>query len=268
MNCENLQFNLSIYLDDILTDEERACLDEHLSACPLCRQKLSEFQAVRRDLRMMQRPVLSEKVLNSVRNAVAENLTVQPPKEKIADKLSAWASVYLMPYSVGTVGSLLFGFLILWGLATANTGTKDDLAYGDSQTTSIMLANAAPGTANNFAMDPVDFANERISIPAISPSVNPRGPLVALTKSFVRGEIKDDEVVVVADVFGDGLAQIAEVVEPSGNREAVRDLERALKTNPEYAPPFLPAKMDNRSNTVRVVLKFQTVEVDTEKTPN
>ena len=97
-----------------------------------------------------------------------------------------------------------------------------------------------------------------------TPSVNPSGALIALTKSFVRGDMKDDEVVVVADVFGNGLARIAEVVEPTNDWKTVNELEDALKNDPDYAP-FVPAKVDHRSETVRVIFKIQHVEVSTKK---
>jgi hypothetical protein len=86
--------------------------------------------------------------------------------------------------------------------------------------------------------------------------------LIALTKALVRGGMKDDEVVVVADVFGNGLAQIAEVVEPSRDRRAVGELEKALDSDPAFAP-FVPANMENRPDSVRVILKFQSVNVST-----
>ncbi len=44
MMCEDLQFNLPVYFDGILTIDERTAVDEHLVCCPLCRQKLSEYQ--------------------------------------------------------------------------------------------------------------------------------------------------------------------------------------------------------------------------------
>ncbi len=271
MNCENLQFNLSIYLDDVLTDEERAATDEHLARCPLCRQKLSDFQVLQRDLRMMPRPVLSNELLNSVRNRVA-TANLQPAEPTYSERFQAWARVFLIPYTVGTAASLLFGFLILWALLSANTGMNTEsefTTYEAPKTSSVLLTQSTPNYSNDFEVTPLNFANERLSVSSVSPSVNPQGALVALTKSFVRGEMKDDEVVIVADVFGNGLAQIAEVVEPSKDRRAVQELEKALKTNPDYAPPFVPANMDHRSETVRVVIKFQTVNVDTNKTsPN
>ncbi len=103
-----------------------------------------------------------------------------------------------------------------------------------------MLTNSnSQFPANDFELSAADFAAARISVSGNSPSVNPQGALIALTKSIMRGKMKDDEVVVVADVFGSGLAQIAEVVEPSKDINAVRELEKALKNNPDYAPPFV-----------------------------
>jgi hypothetical protein len=66
----------------------------------------------------------------------------------------------------------------------------------------------------------------------------------------------------VADVFGNGLAQIAEVVEPSRDRHAVAELQKALDSDPSYAP-FVPASYENRPDSVRVVLRFQSVAVNT-----
>jgi hypothetical protein len=165
----------------------------------------------------------------------------------------------------------LFGFLLLWALATANSGIQQEsefAVYDKPETSSVLLAKATPDLYD-FEVTPLEFAGERVSVSNVSPSVNPQGALVALTNAFMRGEMKDEEVVIVADVFGNGLAQIAEVVEPSKDRRAVFELEKALRTNPDYQPPFVPANMDHRSETVRIVLKFQTVNVDTNKaTPN
>lgn len=269
MNCENLQFNLSIYLDDVLTDGERLELEDHLARCALCRQSLADLQSLRRDLRMMPRPALPAGLLDSVRSRVADELISAQTKIPFSERLRQWQRVYLLPYSIGTAASFIFGFILLWALMSATNNTQENFAvYEKPEKSTILLANLDPKKTGEFDLNPADFARERLLVSGESPSVNPQGALIALTKSFVRGEMKDDEVVVVADVFGDGLARIAEVVEPSKDRRAVRELEKALKTNPDFAPPFVPAEMDHRSGTVRVVLKFQTVNVDTRKTAN
>ena len=163
-----------------------------------------------------------------------------------------------MPYSVGTALSLLFGLSLLWMMLSAVTfreKTVELARYQPVTKSSVILANPnlqIPG--KEFDLSASDYAATRVSVSSDSPSLNPQGALVALTRSIVRGKMKDDEVVVVADVFGDGLAQIAEVVEPSSDRQAVRELEKALKNDPNFAP-FVPATYDKRSDTVRVILK-------------
>ncbi len=108
----------------------------------------------------------------------------------------------------------------------------------------------------------VDYAQSRMAVSAESPSVNPQGALIALTKSLIRGGMKDEEVVVVAEVFSSGLAKVTEVVEPSQDRNAIRELKKALQSDAAYSP-FVPAVMENRPENMVVVLKFQSVNVRT-----
>ena len=68
MNCENLQFDLSIYADDILSETAHADVEKHLAQCPLCRQKRDDYLALSQSLRSLKRPVVSAELLNTVRN--------------------------------------------------------------------------------------------------------------------------------------------------------------------------------------------------------
>ncbi len=267
MKCENLQFNLSVYLDDILTAEERASVDEHLVQCPLCRQKSAEYQALRNSLRVMARPELPNDLLVSLRSRVAleTGAVEQKPESVFTENFRQWLLMRFMPYSVGTVVSVALTFGLLWALLidVDKFGRNNEIArlqpIGKS---TVLLTNQNAGLREaDFGV--TDFDTPRLAISGESPSINPQGALIALTKSFVRGKMKDDEVVVVAEVFGDGLARIDEVVEPSRNRRAVRELENALKSDPNFAPPFIPAHLDQRSDTVRVVFKIQSVNVNT-----
>jgi hypothetical protein len=261
MNCEDLQLNLSTYPDDILTGEERAVIDKHLARCPLCRQKLADFQVLRGSLRSLPRPALSNDLLVSMRSRVARKLETAEREYWFAptEEFAEWLQMRLMPYSVGTALSLLFGLTLLWTLLSAayipNKGSE--LANFQPPTNStVLLTDSKVG----------DYPPSELAISSDSPSLNPQGALVALTKSIVRGNMKDDEVVVVADVFGDGLAQIAEVVEPSSDMQAVSELEKALKNDPNYAP-FVPASYDGRSETVRVIFKINRVDIKTNIKP-
>lgn len=268
MFCENLQFNLSLYSEDALTGEERAALDEHLAQCPLCRQKLADFQALRHSLRVMPRPEFSNELMNKVRQTVADELYTAETKPVFifSDQVQNWVKMRMIPYSIGVVASLILGFSLIWAISAGIPDARENknfAAYHQNDKSTILLANVNPGgNYDNTAIN--EYPELDIPISNAAPSVNPSGALVALTKSFVRGSMKDDEVVVVADVFGNGLARIAEVVEPKNDWKTVSQLENALENDPDYAP-FVPAKIDHRSETVRVIFKIQRVEVNTKK---
>ncbi len=270
MKCENIQFNLPVYADDRLTDAERAGVEAHLTLCPLCRRKLSELQTIRADLRSLERPELPAHLLVSMRARVAAEIgqTQDKGKSFFSAEARRWLQMTLMPYGVATVVSVAFAFALLWSLASAeipNRGVEIARLRGFDKSPALTLnKNPAPAGFGDFEITPAAYAAERLSVSGDSPSLNPNGALIALTKSFVRGKMKDEEVVVVADVFGSGLARIAEIIEPSsGNRRAVRELEEAIENdNSDYAP-FVPAVMDNRSETVRVVLRIQRVDIQT-----
>ena len=254
MFCENLQFNFSLYSDDILTDEERFVLDEHLAQCPLCRIKLAEYQDLRQNLRVMPRPQIPQNLLRNIRVSVAEVQQANETKPIFVfkDNIQNWWRTHLMSYSIGTFASLLLGFALLWGMFPKQDGTELARFNAPEQTTVMLNSDGSTMTSSQYADQLISYQ---------APTINPAGALAAVSKSMVRGKMTDDEVVVIADVFGNGLAKISEVVEPRNDRRAVRELEKALKTDPAYAPPFVTAADDNRSGTVRVVLKIQTVDV-------
>ncbi|MEP7213695.1 MAG: anti-sigma factor [Acidobacteriota bacterium] len=260
MKCRDIQFELPLFADNILSDGERRGVEEHLARCPLCRQQLSDYQELRTGLRDMSRPRMPLSVLESVRASVREALAVTgtTPAFHLIETRRRWTDVWLMPSAIAGVTTLVCGFMLLAGMMTTNVQPGDASVSSPSTSTSVYLSSV-DGQA---VLTPSNYARSRMAVAGESPSVNPQGALVALTRSLVRGEMKDDEVVVVADVFGNGLAQIAEVVEPSHDRRAVAQLQKALESDPAYAP-FVSAEMDQRSDPVRVVLKIQSVNVNT-----
>jgi hypothetical protein len=262
MNCENLKFDLSIYADDVLSETDRAVVEAHLAECPLCRQKRDDYLALRQNLRSLTRPALSPQLLEKVRKAVAEE--VQPAETSpifiFSDGVQDWFKMRFMPYSIGTAASLILGLSLIWAILAGDFRRNiDDIAlYQNGDDRAVLLANSN-AKYSNLAID--GLPPRVLPISDATPSVNPSGALVAVSNSLMRGKMKDEEVVVVADVFSNGLARIAEVVEPTNNWKTVDELERALETDPDYAP-FVPSKADRRSDTVRVILKIQRVDVD------
>ncbi len=256
MKCEDVQNLIAVAGDDLLDDHERETLDRHLSICPLCRQERDDIRALTRDLRMMGRPQLPQETLYLTRRAISERFGAAARSFWLAEDQRPWTT-WLMPSTVGTFASALIGFLFLWTLflGPVQKSANNFVAAG----LPIVDARVSSGSSRSYASTRKEISNE-------SPSVNPEGALVALTNSLVRGDMKEGEVVVVADVFGNGLAKIDEVVEPSRDRRSVDELDRALQSDPAYAP-FVPAEFDQRPDSVKVILKIQSVNVSTRVRP-
>jgi hypothetical protein len=266
MSCKDLQEAIALYADgDTLEENVRARLDAHLVACPLCRARVSEFQTLQNDLRVLSRPAMPAELLNSVRSAVAVEIkTIERRQPFIySEGFRRWLQFRFMPYAVGTAASLVLTFSLLLSLLSSRNVTIENnpaTTVSGSAPSSILLASNTNRMLDELSITPSEYAAMRIPVANESPSVNPAGALVALTKSIVRGKMRDDEVVVVADVFGNGVARISEVVEAPTNDSDLEALENALQNDPNEAA-FVPARLDNRSDVVRVVLKIQRVDV-------
>ncbi|PYS44100.1 MAG: hypothetical protein DMF71_04950, partial [Acidobacteria bacterium] len=66
-----------------------------------------------------------------------------------------------------------------------------------------------------------------------------------------------DDMTVVADVFTNGTASVADVMRAPRDRHLLEDFQKALREN----AAFLPAALDRRPETMRVVFSVQRVEV-------
>ncbi|HMS41011.1 MAG TPA: zf-HC2 domain-containing protein [Pyrinomonadaceae bacterium] len=267
MKCENLQFNLPLYLDNSISETERAALVAHLGLCPVCRQKLADFQHIKNNLRVMARPAMPQNLMNSVRLAVAAQIETPEPKRIFSPDFRRWLEMRFMPYAVGTAATFLFTFLLLGAMLSGANPNSQTSEIARNESSKVLLTNPSEFTfsrKDESIITQEDFARNRLSVSGESPSLNPTGAIVALTKSLVRGKMKGNEFVVVADVFDNGLAQIAEIVESPQDKETIENLKNAFNADEENAP-FLPANLDNRASEVRVVFKIQLVDVQTSK---
>jgi hypothetical protein len=244
MRCEEFRDLIAIEADGSLADGDSSLISEHLTVCPLCRQERDDIRNLTRDLRMMRRPAMPKTKLASLRTTIS--VRAGATGFWIAEDRRPWRQAWLMPSSVGTFASVVLGIAFLWLLTLSPVRVPQTFAENVVDEDALQMA----------------YVEQRGDVSSESPSINPQGALVALTNSLVRGEMKDDEVVVVAEVFGNGLAKIDEVVEPSHNRRAVGELQKALESDPSFAP-FVPAQLDKRPPSVKVVLKIQSVNVNT-----
>jgi hypothetical protein len=64
-------------------------------------------------------------------------------------------------------------------------------------------------------------------------------------------------MMIVADVFTNGSASLANVMQAPRDRRMLQDFERALRQD----AAFVPASVDRRAETMRVVFSIQRVDV-------
>ncbi len=247
--------------DGRLSEPEYARISDHVDGCPVCRQAYAEMREIKSALSRLSHLDVSPAFRNSLKRSVRAELRTAKSGWMPSFDVRELLRSRVMPYAVGVLASAVVGFTFLtlmfssWRIGGPLSPTKGDYASDD-----LLASNREQNVYSDINLNPAVYAQSRMDVNVDSPSVNPQGALVALTKSLVRGDMKDDEVVVVAEVFGNGLARIDEVIEPSKDRRAVTELQKALATDPSYAP-FVPAKLDQRSDSVKVVLRFQRVNV-------
>lgn len=259
MKCVDLKSNVSLYVDGVLSDLEMALLDGHLSDCPLCREELDEVRRLRSDLRRLGRPSIPPAVAESVKFALRERTSEGRPSI-FSTSVSDWIPMRLMPLGIGVAASLVIGISFLSMMFAGARSAGEIISSDRGRDTRIMLT---PGNAEGLSdISPTEYARSRMSVAGESPSINPNGAIVALTRSLVGSRMRDNEVVVVANVLSNGLASVTEVVEGNSDAKTMADLERALQADGSNTP-FVPAVLDNRGDNVRVVLKFKTVNVST-----
>ena len=108
---------------------------------------------------------------------------------------------------------------------------------------------------------PEIYSARRAPFAEQSPSLNPGGALATLTGNYAQPRVgqfqEGDDMVVVADVFSNGAASLADVVQAPRDRQMLADFEVALR----QSTAFVPASLDRRPDTMRVVFTVQKVDV-------
>lgn len=265
MSCEEIQQELSLYLDDELTLSARAATDEHLHVCPVCRAELAELRLMTRGLSQLARPVAPPQLISSISDAlmIEAAARLRQPQLPLSVRLAAWLRPHLMPYAVGSLASILLFIGMLAGLRTSMSTFRDwdrALRQSDEAAYRIIEVKAIDGGYDlTKPVAPDAFAATRAPYAIESPSLNPRGALAALTRSQLHThEQDDDDMVVVTDVFSNGNASLADVVQPPRDRRMLDEFQAALRKN----AAFVPASYDRRPETMRVVFVVQKVKVN------
>lgn len=259
MLCEETRSSLSLYVDDELTLPLRVAVEEHLNSCPLCRTEVAALRSLTRGLKSLSRAVPPANLAASISNSITIEAAarLQSPQPSLGQRLSRFLEPRLMPYSVGWVASLILFFSMFTALRPHFAALHEAAA----ENATVFVIPGGPGYDINQPVTSEDFAASRAPFAEQSPSLNPKGALALLTRSYANPhptEHQDsDDMIVVADVFSNGAASLAGVVHAPRDRRMLNEFEVALRQD----AAFVPASLDRRPDTMRVVFTVQKVDV-------
>jgi anti-sigma factor RsiW len=264
MSCNEIQKSLSLYVDDGLRPDERAACYAHLEVCPVCRTRLLEMRAIRGSLAMLSPAVPPPALIPSINTALfAEASRKKALKETtFGDVARAWLQPVMMRYAFSSLASVIIFTFVFVALRPQVIALHEAAVAFDQSPIIIELADPfRPGFDINKPISPESYAALRSPFNTESPSLNPSGALATMTSEPTRvregGRQDDDNMMVVADVFTNGSASLADVMHAPRDRRMLEDFEKALRQN----AAFVPAALDRRPETMRVVFSIQRVDV-------
>lgn len=259
MNCEQTTRLSSQYIDDALSLPVRVGLDQHLDECPVCRAQVVELRSLSRSLAQLKPGVPSADLVSSINDALIIEAAArrQVPKMSFGQTVARWLEPRLMPYTIGSFASVILFIGMFAGFRPHFVAIQEAARHSND----FLAASEFRRFDLNRPVTPEDFSATRAPFAVQSPSLNPDGALAALTSSYRHPHANvyedADDMVVVADVFSNGAASLADVVQAPRDRRMLDDFEVALR----QSAAFVPATMDRRPGTMRVVFSVQKVDV-------
>jgi Putative zinc-finger len=257
MLCEEAKPLLSTYADDMISLPVRTAIDEHLDQCPVCRAHLAELRSLKLSLSVLSRPVPPADLAFTITEALAIEAAARrlQPKLSFSVRVAQWLEPKLMPYTIGSFASV-FLFIGMFAALKPHFVALHEAA----QQAAVYRIDVGPNIYEPVSSE--GYAASRAPFAEQSPSLNPGGALAALTRSYTHPQHlapdeDADDMIVVADVFSNGSASLAGVVQAPRNRRMLEDFESALRQD----AAFVPASYDRRPDTMRVVFTVQKVDV-------
>jgi hypothetical protein len=262
MLCEETKQSLSLYIDDCVSLPTRVAIDEHLNRCPVCRDEVAQLRSVTRRLSNLSRPAPPSDLAATITDALLIEAAArsQSPNPSWTYRVARFLEPRLMPYTIGSFASVIM-FALMFAALRPHFVALREAALQNS--TVIVLRTPSLGYDLNKPVTPEDFAASRAPFAEQSPSLNPGGALAALTRGYSHPHSTNeygnsDDMIVVADVFSNGSASLADVVQAPRDKRMLVEFESALRQD----AAFVPASLDRRPDTMRVVFAVQKVDVD------
>jgi hypothetical protein len=261
MSCEEIGQTLSLYIDDCVSLPTRVAIDEHLDRCPVCRAEVAELRSLTRSLSSLTRP----KVPADLAPMISDLLTIeaaarrQAPNPALGYRIARFLEPRLMPYTVGSFASVILFALMFAALRPHFVALREAAMQSNGV---FVLRTMDAGYDLYRPVSKEDFAASRAPFAEESPSLNPGGALAALTRAYAHprssADGEADDMIDETNVFSNGAASLADVVQPPRDKRMLDEFESALRQD----AAFVPASLDRRPDTMRVVFAVQKVDVD------
>ena len=258
MSCDEIQLALSLYDDDALALSTRLSCDDHLRQCPVCRAHLAELRSLARNLGRLTRALPPNNLATAISQALATEADARErePVLPLAVQMANWLRPRLLPYAVSSFASIVLFISMFAGLRPHMVALHEAQVANE---TSKYAAGSPSAYDINRPISSESYAALRAPYSVESPSLDPRGALAAMTQSPSHSDNNagSDDMIVVADVYGNGNASLASVVYPPRDQRMLDEFQDALRKN----AAFVPASLDGRPDTMRVVFTVQKVDV-------
>jgi hypothetical protein len=265
MFCEETRQAFSSYIDDCVSLPARVAIDEHLDRCPVCRAEVADLRSLTRSLSSMTRPKPPVDLADTITDLLTiEAAARQAIKPSFRVRVARFLEPRVMPYTVGSFASVILFFLMFTALRPHFVALRE-AALRNNGGSVIMVQPYEPQYDLFQPVSQQDFAERRAPFGEQSPSLNPTGSLAALSRAYSHPHARyyadgdSDDMIVVTDVFSNGSASLADVVQPPKDKRMLDDFESALRRD----AAFVPASLDRRPDTMRVVITLgPKVQVD------
>jgi anti-sigma factor RsiW len=266
MSCDGIQYSLSLYVDDGLTPAERNACYRHLEVCPVCRAHVDQLRSVRSALAVLSTPAPPADLVPAINAALATKTAELRDRRNAAtiDRFNDWAVKWLQPrpmrYAFSSLASIFIFTAVFAALRPHMIALREaTLAFEQVQLTTVPYDPLDTNYDITKPISPESYAALRTPYNSESPSLNPGGALAMLSwePREQNGTSRQDDMVIVADVFTNGAASIANVVQAPRDRRMLRDVANAMRQD----AAFVPASLDKRPETMRVIFSVQRVDV-------
>jgi hypothetical protein len=223
----------------------------------VCRAEIAELRALTRGLSLLSRPAPPPDLADNISDAIYIEAAAQrqAPQPSLGYRIMRFLQPRVMPYTVGTFSSVIM-FVSMFAALRPHVVALREAVQQQHEVLGFQTVGSGYYRSGYNLNEPVtseSLARERAPFGAQSPSLNPDGSLAALTRAYAHPADYDfdpnDDMLVVANVFSNGVASLTDVVQPPRDKRMLDEFESALRQD----AAFVPASLDRRPDTMRVV---------------